>query len=141
MLYAGLIRQESTFRANVRSVVGAVGLGQIMPATGRWLAPMVGIQDYNERLLEVPEVNVRMGTKFMSDLVKRYGGAADLALAGYNAGPSRADRWRREFRYGQDTDAFREAIPFAETRNYVMVVLRNREIYERLYGRAGRAEN
>ncbi|HUE95962.1 MAG TPA: lytic transglycosylase domain-containing protein, partial [Longimicrobiaceae bacterium] len=134
MLYAALVRQESTFRHDVKSWVGATGLGQIMPATGRWLAPRAGIRDYDESLLEVPELNLRMGTMYFGDLVRRYDGAADLALAGYNAGPGRADRWRRTLNYGRDTDAFRAAIPFDETRNYVMIVLRNAAIYERLYG-------
>ncbi|MBA2669943.1 MAG: hypothetical protein H0U67_06195, partial [Gemmatimonadetes bacterium] len=57
-------------------------------------------------------------------------------LAGYNAGPSRADRWCRELNHAGDTDAFRDAIPFDETRTYVRVVLRNHAIYERLYGSA-----
>lgn len=137
MLYAGLVRQESTFRPRIRSRVGATGLGQIMPATGRALAPAVGIREFDVSLLEVPEVNLRMGTKYFGDLVRRYGGATDLALAGYNAGPSRADRWRRQFSYGRDTDAFRAAIPFSETRNYVMIVLRNAAIYRSLYGQPG----
>src|SRR5690606_17889999 len=134
MLLAGLVRQESSFRPDARSWVGATGLGQIMPATGRWLAPSVGIRDYDEDLLEVPEVNLRMGAKYLGDLLDRYDGARDLALAGYNAGPGRADRWRRELRHGRDTDAFREAVPFDETRTYIKLVLRNAAIYERLYG-------
>ncbi len=134
MLFAGLVRQESSFRADARSWVGATGLGQIMPATGRWLAPSVGVPNFEERLLEVPEVNLRMGTSYLGDLLDRYDGARDLALIGYNAGPGRADRWRRELHHGRDTDAFREAIPFDETRHYVKVVLRNAAIYERLYG-------
>ncbi|MDR0786625.1 MAG: transglycosylase SLT domain-containing protein [Gemmatimonadota bacterium] len=134
MLYAGLVRQESAFRPRVRSRVGAVGLGQIMPATGRDLAAALGIREYDVSMLEVPEINVRMGTRFLGDLVRRYGGATDLALAGYNAGPARADQWRKRFSYGHDTDAFRAAIPFSETRNYVMVVLRNAAIYQGLYG-------
>jgi soluble lytic murein transglycosylase len=134
LLYAALVRQESTFRPAVRSWVGATGLGQIMPATGRWLAPSVGITQYEEKLLEVPEANLRMGAKYFGDLLRRYDGHTDLALAGYNAGPARADRWRRELNHGRDTDAFRDAIPFDETRGYVRVVLRNHAIYERLYG-------
>ncbi len=136
LLYAALVRQESTFRPAVRSWVGATGLGQIMPATGRWLAPSVGITNYEEQLLEVPEVNLRMGARYFGDLLRRYDGHKDLALAGYNAGPARADRWRRELNHGRDTDAFRDAIPFDETRGYVRVVLRNHAIYERLYGSA-----
>ncbi|MEX2584352.1 MAG: transglycosylase SLT domain-containing protein [Gemmatimonadota bacterium] len=134
IFYAALVRQESTFRASVKSWVGATGLGQIMPATGRWLAPAVGIRDYEQSMLEVPEINLRMGTKYIGDLLRRYDGAKDLALAGYNAGPGRADRWRRQFDYGRDIDAFRESIPFDETRNYVKIVLRNEAIYRRLYG-------
>jgi soluble lytic murein transglycosylase len=138
-LYAGLVRQESTFRHAIKSRAGATGLGQIMPATGRYLATAIGLSDYDDRLLEVPEINLRMGTKYLGDLMRRYSGAADLALAGYNAGPSRADRWRREFNYGRDTDAFRAAIPFDETRGYVMVVLRNASLYKYLYGNSAGA--
>lgn len=135
MLLAALVRQESTFRPRVRSHVGATGLAQIMPATGRWIAPRAGVpaSRYEDELLSVPEVNLRMGALYLSDLMKRYNGAADLALAGYNAGPGRADRWRRELGYDRDVDAFRDAIPFDETRHYVKVVLRNAAVYERLY--------
>ena len=133
MLLAGLIRQESTFRPAIRSWVGATGLTQIMPATGAWLASSMGIRGYEQRLLSVPEVNVRMGAKYLRDQVRSYDGSWDLALAAYNAGPSRATRWRRELNHGRDTDAFREAIPFDETRNYVKVVLRNAAVYASLY--------
>jgi soluble lytic murein transglycosylase len=132
MLFAGLIRQESTFRPEIKSRVGATGLSQIMPATGRGLAPSIGIRDFDPSMLEVPEVNARMGAKYLGDMLRRYGGTQDLALAAYNAGPGRADRWRRELP-SRDRDAFREAIPFAETRGYVQVVLRNAEIYRRIY--------
>ncbi|MQA90523.1 MAG: transglycosylase SLT domain-containing protein [Gemmatimonas sp.] len=135
IFYAALVRQESAFQAAVKSRVGATGLGQIMPSTGRWLASAVGITDYQQSLLEIPEVNLRMGTRYIRDLLRRYNGAEDLALAGYNAGPGRADRWRRQFNYGRDTDRFREAIPFDETRHYVKIVLRNESVYRRLYGK------
>jgi soluble lytic murein transglycosylase len=134
MLLAALVRQESMFRADARSRVGASGLSQVMPATGRWLAPTVGIRNYEDRLLLVPEVNVRMGARYLADLMRRYDGARDLALAGYNAGPGRADRWRRELGHAHDVDGFRERIPFDETRHYVKIVLRNAAVYERLYG-------
>lgn len=139
MLLAALVRQESTFRPAVRSRVGATGLAQIMPATGRWIAARSGVpaDHYTDRLLSVPEVNLRMGALYLGDLLRRYGGARDLALAGYNAGPARADRWRRELGYDRDVDGFRDAIPFDETRHYVRIVLRNAWVYERLYGDAG----
>jgi soluble lytic murein transglycosylase len=133
-LLAGLVRQESSFNPKARSWVGATGLSQIMPATGEWLAPGAGVSSFDPSLLSVPEINLRMGSRYLRDQLRRYGGKRDLALAAYNAGPSRADRWRRELGYGGDPDVFRERIPFDETRKYVKVVLRNAAIYRRLYG-------
>jgi soluble lytic murein transglycosylase len=133
-LLAGLVRQESSFNPRARSWVGATGLSQIMPATGQWLAPGAGVSNFDASLLAVPEINLRMGARYLRDQLRRYGGKRDLALAAYNAGPSRADRWRRELGYGGDPDAFRERIPFAETREYVQLVLRNSVVYRRLYG-------
>src|SRR5690606_4020026 len=86
-----------------------------------------------QRLLTVPEVNLRMGSRYLRDQLRAYDGAWDLSLAAYNAGPGRANRWRSSLNHGGDTDAFREAIPFDETRNYVKYVLRNAAIYSRLY--------
>ncbi|HEX8694021.1 MAG TPA: lytic transglycosylase domain-containing protein [Longimicrobium sp.] len=133
-LLAGLVRQESSFDRRARSWVGATGLSQIMPGTGAWLAGGVGIRNFEPELLAVPEINLRMGARYLRDQMRRYRGARDLALAAYNAGPGRADRWKRELGYGRDVDAFREQIPFAETRHYVKVVIRNAEVYRRLYG-------
>ena len=133
-LLAGLVRQESSYDARARSWVGATGLSQIMPSTGAWLAPSAGVRSYDPELLTVPEINLRMGARFLRDQLRRYRGAKDLALAAYNAGPGRADRWKRDLGYGGDPDAFRDAIPFAETREYVKVVIRNAEIYRHLYG-------
>lgn len=134
MLLAALVRQESSWNPEARSWVGATGLGQIMPATGKWLASSVGIEEWDVRYLQVPEVNLRMSAEYLGDLLNRYDDASDLALAGYNAGPSRADRWRRELGYARDPEAFRERIPFDETRHYVKVVLRNAAVYHALYG-------
>ncbi|HSU16144.1 lytic transglycosylase domain-containing protein [Longimicrobium sp.] len=133
-LLAGLVRQESSFNHEARSWVGATGLSQIMPSTGAWLAPAAGVKSYDPSLLAVPEINLRMGARYLRDQLRRYRGARDLALAAYNAGPGRADRWKSELGYGRDVDAFREKIPFAETREYVKVVIRNAEVYRRLYG-------
>jgi len=137
-LLAGLVRQESSFDPEARSWVGARGLSQIMPGTGQWLARGAGVRNFTPELLNVPEINLRMGARYLGDQLERYRGARDLALAAYNAGPGRADRWKRELGYGRDIDAFRDRIPFAETREYVKVVLRNAELYRRLYGK-GRA--
>jgi soluble lytic murein transglycosylase len=133
-LLAALVRQESSFDRFARSRVGATGLSQIMPATGRWLATSARLDEFDPSLLTIPEINLRMGARYLADQVERYHGARDLALAAYNAGPGRADRWKRELGYGGDPDRFREAIPFNETREYVKLVLRNAAVYKRLYG-------
>jgi soluble lytic murein transglycosylase len=131
------VRQESSWNPLARSRVGATGLAQVMPSTGAWLAGSAGVKAFRPHHLTVPEVALRMGARYLRDQMKRYSGRRDLALAAYNAGPGRADRWRRELSAGRDADAFREAIPFDETREYVKVVIRNAEVYRRLYGAAG----
>jgi soluble lytic murein transglycosylase len=132
--FAALVRQESSFDRRARSHVGALGLSQIMPGTGQWLTRGTGVEDYDPSLLTVPEINLHMGARYLADQLARYHGARDLALIAYNAGPGRADRWRTELGYGADPDAFREKIPFDETREYVKVVTRNAAVYRRLYG-------
>jgi soluble lytic murein transglycosylase len=132
--FAALVRQESSFDRRARSHVGAMGLSQIMPGTGQWLTRGTGVEDYDPSLLTVPEINLHMGARYLADQLARYHGARDLALIAYNAGPGRADRWRSELGYGGDPDAFREKIPFDETREYVKVVIRNAAVYRRLYG-------
>jgi len=136
-LLAGLIRQESSWDAEARSRVGATGLGQIMPATGKILARSAGVGEFRTGHLTVPEINLRMSATFLRDQLRHYDGARDLSLAAYNAGARPVDRWRRELGYRRDSEAFRERIPYAETREYVKVVLRNAEVYRRLYGSRG----
>ena len=131
-LLAGLIRQESAFVPDIVSHAGAVGLMQVMPATGRELARAVGPQAFQRDALTTPEVNMHLGTRFLSDLLRRYPDLP-LVLSAYNAGPSRANRWQR-FPEAADPARFTERIPFAETRGYVKNVTRNRALYRFLYG-------
>jgi soluble lytic murein transglycosylase len=130
---AGLIRQESMFNPVAVSPAGAIGLMQVMPATGADLARRAGISPFDSSMLRDPELNVRLGTLFLRDMLARYDNDPVLALAAYNAGPTRATRWRNlpEFR---DREVFVERIPFAETRHYAKVVQANAEIYRALYG-------
>jgi soluble lytic murein transglycosylase-like protein len=130
---AGLIRQESLFNAVAVSPAGAIGLMQVMPATGRGLARRVGVANYTPALLHQPEVNVRMGTLFLADQMRRWGGHEPDVFAAYNAGPGRVVRWR-EFPEHRDEDLYVERIPFAETRDYVKKVRANARIYRALYG-------
>ena len=123
---AALMRQESRFNPRAVSGAGAIGLMQVMPATGRQLGNAT-----RDQLMD-PAVNIRLGTRFLADLTSTYG-RQDAVLAAYNAGPSRMTRWRSFPEYAQP-DLFVERIPFDETRDYVKVVRVNTSIYRALYG-------
>lgn len=135
-LVAGLIRQESAFAPSVVSSAGAVGLMQVLPATGEELARRVGPRSFRAEFLRTPELNVHLGATYLARLMERYDGDVPLALSAYNAGPTRANRWRR-FPEAEDPLRFTERIPFAETRGYVKNVTRNRALYRWLYGGGG----
>jgi soluble lytic murein transglycosylase len=124
--------QESTFTAEIRSHANAYGLMQIIPATGRRYARKLGISPFNTAMLRQPEINVRIGTQYFRDLIDRFGGS-HFALASYNAGESRVDRWNDE-RPGIPQDEFIDDIPFPETQNYVKRILGTAEDYRYLYG-------
>ncbi len=133
-LLAALIRQESEFDPRAVSRASAYGLTQVLPSTGRLLAPKLGIRRFRTSLLYSPEVNVNMGTYYLREMIDSLGGHVEAALAAYNAGKSRAERWLTwgEFR---EPSEFMETIPFSETRTYVETVLRNADLYRRLYAR------
>jgi len=131
-LLAGLIRQESAFVPAIVSRAGAIGLMQVMPATGRQLAAAAGPRNFRTETLETPELNIHLGAHFLADLLRRYDGDLPLVLSAYNAGPTRANRWRH-FPEAEDPNRFTERIPFAETRGYVKNVTRNRALYRWLY--------
>jgi soluble lytic murein transglycosylase len=131
-LVAGLIRQESGFNASARSPAGALGLMQIMPATGTSLARELGVSGFRTGRLTEPELNLRMGTRYLATMLGRYGGRTGDALVAYNAGPTRMARWRSFPEHG-DPELFAERIPFTETRDYVRIVQANAAIYRALY--------
>ncbi|PYV12781.1 MAG: hypothetical protein DMG07_16410 [Acidobacteria bacterium] len=127
-LVLGLIRQESAFQEDARSRANARGLMQVLPKTGRRLAPKAGVSRYSVAKLYRAETNIALGIRHLFSLLERYDGKVELALAAYNAGEHRVDRWLEEF--GKvDMAQFVEQIPFAETRGYVKQVLTNRAHY------------
>ena len=132
VLVAALIRQESAFLPNVHSPAGAVGLMQVMPSTGRELARRIGPDGFRNGSLEFPDVNAHLGVAFLRDMIRRYQGDLLVVLSAFNAGPARADRWRR-WPEVSDPERFVERIPYEETRTYVKNVRRNLELYRLLY--------
>ena len=131
-LVAGLIRQESAFDPHATSRAGAKGLMQLMPSTARGLARRLGI-DWDNSLLTVADANLHVGTAHLAALLRQYEGSVIPSLAAYNAGGRPVARWLR-YPEAKDPFLFVERIPYQETRGYVQTLLRNRVIYEALYG-------
>ncbi len=128
----GLMRQESRFVNVAKSSVGAAGLMQIMPATGRWIAQRLGIKRFNTKSLNEPETNIRFGTYYLGHLQESLDGHPVLATAAYNAGPRRAQRWRDD--KPMEGAIYIESIPFTETRDYVKKVMSNAMYYALRFG-------
>jgi len=129
-LILGIIRQESAFEERAQSKANARGLMQILPSTGRKLARQAKIRGYGTASLFRAETNIALGTRFFASLLEQFG-KTELALAAYNAGPNRVERWLREYGDG-DMAEFVERIPFSETRGYIKQVLGNRAHYNLL---------
>lgn len=122
----GIIRQESQFDTTARSPAGALGLMQLMPATAREVADKRDWDHQTAWLTSRPEHNILLGSAYLNDLLKRFNGSYPLAIASYNAGPSRVRGWLEAFgdpRAGEiNWIDWIELIPVAETRNYVQRV-------------------
>jgi soluble lytic murein transglycosylase len=131
-LVAALIRQESRYDPRATSRAGARGLMQIMPPVGRQLAVAEGYHVWDAALLYQPDVSLELGMTHLAGLLSGYQHVSH-ALAAYNAGSSRARRWL-EKAGADDPEVFVERIPFTETRDYVRIILRDRELYRNLYG-------
>ena len=131
-LVASLIRQESEFSPVAISPARAMGLMQLLPKVGRGLARQEKIRSFSTDSLLRPEVNLRLGTRYFKQMVDRYNGQVEYALAAYNAGKERVDDWRSGAQFN-DIEEFVESIPFTETREYVQAILRNAVLYKLLY--------
>lgn len=131
-MVAALIRQESEFDPRAISSANAYGLTQILPSTGRELSRRMKIRGFNASMLLRPEFNLRLGTQYLKSQLNGFSGRWELTLAAYNAGKSRVIEWLKRGEF-QEPAEFVEAIPFSETRNYVQVVIRNADLYRRVY--------
>jgi soluble lytic murein transglycosylase len=134
-LMAALIRQESEFNPKAVSKTGARGLAQIQPATGRELSRRLKLTSYSAAGLFQPHLNLELGTYYLKSLLTQVGGREDAALAAYDAGLTHVRAWLTWGDFHEPAE-FIETIPFTETHSYVQGVLRNAEVYRRLYGTA-----
>lgn len=139
-----LIRQESSFRPDVKSPANAIGVMQLMPNTAAELAREFKLKDYGPDSLLSPDVNIKIGSVYLSRLIKQFGGNIPLALAAYNAGPGRMKRWLaarkdvspldRAPSSSPEVELWIDELPWEETSFYVKAILRNWLIYKLLDG-------
>lgn len=126
-LVFGLIREESSFAAGAVSIAHAYGLMQLIRPTARRLARPLGLPSDAASLVQ-PDINVRLGTRYLGELHHHYAAGPEVIPAAYNAGQGAVDRWLRE-RGDGSLDEFVESIPYAETRGYTRRVIQSWGIY------------
>jgi soluble lytic murein transglycosylase-like protein len=127
-----IIRQESLFDYSVISSAGAIGLGQIMPRTGQWIAKRLGVDNFSMETLFDPLTNSTFARFYIENLIRLFRGDFLSATAAYNAGEAAAERWRAKS--GGDPYLFPEIIGYEETRKYVRKVFMNYLYYLKIYG-------
>jgi soluble lytic murein transglycosylase len=138
-LALAVTRQESSFNSAAVSPSGALGLMQLMPGTARDVASQLGLPFIQDKLTRDPAYNVALGSQYLAEMLQRFGGSYELALAAYNAGPNRVARWLETIgdpRSGKiDMVDWIEMIPLSETRNYVQRIMESVGVYrDRLNG-------
>lgn len=138
-LVAAVINTESKFVVDASSSKGAIGLMQIMPDTGKWIAEKLELSNFNEEIIADPEINIRMGTWYLKKLSEDFNGDYILVLAAYNGGPGNVTKWLEDEKYSSDGKKLHK-IPFKETKSYVQKVKFNHRIYKYLYNLGQKAE-
>ena len=128
-----VIREESRFDPGAGSYAGALGLMQIMPATGKGIAGQIGISGFSQDMLFEAETSIKMGTYYIKEQLDNFSQNKYYACGAYNGGPGAMSRWISE--YGdKDIDEFIENISYDETRNYIKKVMGSYFFYQLLYG-------
>lgn len=129
-LTAAVIFCESGFDPSARSRVGAVGLMQLMPATAAEAAEELGIEGYAEEMLLDPEINIRLGCYYLSQMYKEFGSVKNI-LSAYNAGPGRTRSWIKQYGVNENNELL--YIPYPETEKYTARVASTQKIYGAIY--------
>lgn len=132
LLVAAIIRVETNFKPDQTSKKGAVGIMQVMPDTAEWIFEKEGFQAYSLPDLQLPEANIKIGTKYLGLLHQQFNNDRVLVIAAYNAGPGNVSKWLQNEVWDGKIDTV-QSIPFWETRNYVSRVMYYYKKYEKIY--------
>lgn len=127
-----MIKAESNFNPDIVSNQKAIGLMQILPETGSWVAKKIGIKQFNSNMLYNPDYNINIGTWYMSYLLKKFNNNVTLAVAAYNGGSNNVINWLNDKKYSENGNTLKN-VPFPETDKYIKKVLKNYSIYKNLY--------
>jgi soluble lytic murein transglycosylase len=128
-----LIRRESRFDLYATSRSGALGLMQIMPATGKEVARSLGRKEFSSKILYQKDINLDLGVHYLVQQLYRFGGRPEMALAAYNGGPTNVLRWKRGLEEPLDIDLFVERIDYSQTRSYLKMVLKDYFRYKEIW--------
>ncbi|MFY9114270.1 MAG: lytic transglycosylase domain-containing protein [Dethiobacteria bacterium] len=131
-LLAAIIHVESGFDPAAVSPKGARGLMQIMPETAEWAAGVMEFEAFNQNLLFEPDHNVRIGSWYLSSLMRQFNDDLIVVLAAYNGGRNRVNRWLSDGIWDGQVENI-DKIPLSETRNYVQKVLNTYNQYQNIY--------
>lgn len=135
LLVHALVREESRYNYKALSRSNALGLMQLLPGTAYGVAKRIGVPLSSQQDILTPEINIKLGTDYLSYAIRRFNGNCLLAVASYNGGPNAVHGWMKKFTAagGTDFDVFVENIPFRETRDYVRKVFGSYWAYEHIY--------
>lgn len=136
-LIYSVIRAESKFDPNAVSIKEAMGLMQIMPETGAWIAEKLKIENFSKEDLFDPQKNIMMGVWYFKYLLDKFDGETRVAIAAYNAGPANAQKWLEREDLSEDGKTLYD-IPFSETKKYEKRIMNNYTMYKKLYEESGK---
>lgn len=131
-LVAAIIKVESNFDKDAISSKDARGLMQISPTTGKWAAEVLSLEHFTMDRLFEPDINIMIGTWYIDMLSKEFNNNLYLVLAAYNGGSGNVSKWLEDKKYCDDGENLKK-IPFKETEQYVEKVMKNYEIYKKMY--------
>lgn len=131
-LVYSIIRSESNYTKDAVSNKGAIGLMQIMPDTGMWVAEKLKIENFTSEDLFDTEKNIMIGVWYFKYLLDKFNGEVSLAVTAYNAGPTNVNKWLSQKEYSDNGQQL-NVIPFEETRKYEQKVMNTYAMYKRIY--------